>query len=252
LSAGELEALRARVAELEAEVARCTDVAEARTRELDAFSYAVSHDLRSPLRVIDGFSKALAEDYGDAIGDEGKRFIEHIGSGVERMTRYVDALLDLARIARADVAVEDVDLSETARGIAQNVATARPEHVVTLAVEEGLRVRADRALLVRALTCLLDNAWKFTSTSDGARVEVGRDELTPNGFFVRDNGVGFDMAHADRLFAPFQRLHAPKDFPGAGIGLAVAQRVVVRHGGKIEAKAEPNAGATFLVSLPLR
>lgn len=223
---------------------------EATNRELETFSYAVSHDLRAPLRAISGFAGALGEDYGEAIGDKGMRLIGRVNAGVTRMMEMIEALLGLAVLARSEVQPEPVDVSALARDLCDELLEAYPGRSVTTIVQDGMMATGDRRLLGNLLQNLLGNALKFTSKQDDARIEVG--ETVRDGqrtFFVRDNGVGFDMQHASKLFGPFQRLHKNDAFEGTGIGLATAQRIVHKHGGAIWAESSTGEGAAFFFVL---
>jgi PAS domain S-box-containing protein len=244
-----------RVAKEAAEQARdeadqARGAAELAVKELEAFSYSVSHDLRAPLRGIDGFSQAVLEDYAEALDARGRGYLERIRAGAQRMGLLIDDLLKLARVSRASLRRERVDVTALANDVAAEVRTGEPNHSVRIRVEEGLAVDADPQLLRVALENLISNAWKFTRRKAEAVVEIG---MSPTDgrrvFFVRDNGAGFDMAYADKLFGPFQRLHAVTDFEGTGIGLATVQRVVHRHGGRIWAHGAVDAGATFYFTL---
>lgn len=223
---------------------------ERANRELDAFSYSVSHDLRAPLRAIDGFSQALADDYGAVLNEEGRHYIERICGGVARMSSLIDALLGLARISRTTVSREAVDLGKLARGVVSDLQRAQAAKEVSIGIADDLVVKGDRALLGVVLVNLLGNAWKFSSKVAAPRIDLGRHPTEPDTFYVRDNGAGFEMAQAHRLFAPFQRLHASSEFEGTGIGLATVQRVIRRHGGRIWVEASPGHGATFFFSVP--
>jgi len=224
---------------------------ERTNRELDAFSYSVSHDLKAPLRIIAGFTQALAEDYSKSLDDQARSYISYIADGVQRMTALIDALLELARISRAPLTKHAVNLTALAHTVVTDLQHGNPARVVTVEIAPDLHVRGDRHLLSVVLVNLIGNAWKFTSQTESPRIEVGRspDAREPT-FFVRDNGAGFDMARAKRLFSPFQRLHAAADFAGTGIGLATVQRVIGRHGGRIWAEAAVGKGATFFFTLP--
>jgi signal transduction histidine kinase len=208
----------------------------------------VSHDLRAPLRAIDGFSQALAEDYGDRLDDAGKDYLARVRGAAQRMAALIDDLLELSRVARADLVRTRVDLGAMAREIAAELAQAAPERRVVFRADGDLAVSGDPRLLRVALVNLLENAWKFTRRRDEAHIELGRDDR--GALFVRDDGVGFDMAYAGKLFGAFQRLHTAADFPGTGVGLATVQRIIHRHGGRISAEASPGAGATFRFTLP--
>ena len=222
---------------------------EAAVRELDSLTYGISHDLRAPLRAIDGFSQAAIEDAGVALDPTVLRHLQRVRAGAGRLGTLIEGLLHLSRLVRGEVRRTRCDVSALARRILGGLAASRPERDVRWSVADGIAVEADQALLETLLRNLLDNAWKFTSTTPGAVIAVeahAEDGLT--GFLVRDNGVGFDMAYAARLFGAFQRLHAEHEFPGEGIGLAAVRRIVNRHGGLLRAEASPGQGATFLVA----
>jgi PAS domain S-box-containing protein len=250
-----LEKSRALLAEanagLERKVKERTAELEASNTELEAFAYSVSHDLRAPLRSVNGFAQALAEDMGPALPPEGLAHLERIRAASRRMDDLITSLLDLSRITRAELRRADVDLSALALSVAGELQRANPGRAIEVAVAPGLRVEADPALMRVVLTNLLGNAWKFTEQVPAARVELGseRDASGKETFFVKDNGAGFDERYASKLFAPFQRLHAAKDFPGTGIGLAIVQRALQRHGGRCWARSAPGAGATFSFTL---
>ena len=236
--------------ELEQRVAARTAELETSNRELEAFSYSVSHDLRAPLRAIDGFSKALLEDCGDALGETGAGHLERVRHATGQMGNLIDDLLHLARISRAELQRESVDLAAAGREIAASLKQAQPERQVTFIVPPGLTAEGDSQLLHVVLDNLLRNAWKFTSKHPTAKIELG--QSGSNGqkvFFVADDGAGFDMAHADLLFAPFQRLHRQSDFEGTGVGLATVQRIIHRHGGRLWAEGSVERGATFYFTL---
>jgi light-regulated signal transduction histidine kinase (bacteriophytochrome) len=222
---------------------------ERANRELDAFSYSVSHDLRAPLRAIDGFASILLTDHADALDDRARHCLDRIINGVARMSSLVEALLELARISRVSLTKSDVDLSALSAEVVAELATANPGRVISVMIEPGLSARGDRQLLNVVLLNLIGNAWKFTSRTPDARIEVVRLRGEPDGFVVRDNGAGFDMNHAANLFAPFQRFHQATDFAGTGVGLATVYRVVTRHGGRIWAEAAPGCGAAFFFTL---
>jgi signal transduction histidine kinase len=236
--------------ELERRVVQRTAQLEAANQELESFSYSVSHDLRGPLRSMDGFSLVLLEDYGDKLGEEGKNSLERIRAASQRMGYLIDDLLRLSHVTRAGLNLTQVDLSAMAGEIAGALGREQPGRSVEWAIETGLSVRADPALMHIAMQNLLQNAWKFTGKTDKAVIRVGaqqRDAETM--YFVADNGAGFDMAHAGNLFGAFQRLHHAGDFPGAGIGLAIVQRIIRRHGGEVWAEAKEGEGATFFFGL---
>jgi signal transduction histidine kinase len=226
-----------------------TEELERTNRELDAFSYSVSHDLRAPLRAIDGFSKMLEEDSGDRLSELGRHHLARVRGAVGRMSELIEDLLGLARLSRMELVREQVDVTALARRVASELAARPQSKAIDIRIEEGLTAHADRRLVTVALENLIGNAWKFTSKRDAPRIEVGRSSDPKPVFFVRDNGAGFDMAYAQRLFTPFQRLHTEAEFEGTGIGLATVQKIVNRHGGRIRAESEPGKGATFYFTL---
>ena len=223
---------------------------ESANRELEAFSYSVSHDLRAPLRAIDGFSEALEIDCGSELSESARDSLRRVRGAAERMSKLIDELLNLSRLNRIELQRTPVDLSESASAIVNDLVKACQQRSVDVQIAPGLVVDADPELVQIALQNLLDNAWKYTSKTEAARIEVG---ATPNGagriFYIRDNGAGFDMAHATRMFGAFQRLHHARDFDGSGIGLAIVQRIIARHGGRIWAEGSVGAGATFYFTL---
>ena len=219
--------------------------------ELEAFSYSVSHDLRAPLRSIDGFGQALWEDYGDKLDAQAVDYLQRVRAAAQRMGQLIDGLLELARVARADLHTNTVDLSGLARHVAAELRESAPERTVEFVIAPNLHARGDPCLLCAVLDNLLGNAWKYTSKHERARIEFGQ-RTAPNGmvaFFVRDDGAGFDMTYAAKLFGTFQRLHGQTEFPGNGIGLATVQRIVHRHGGRIWADGAPEQGAVFWFTL---
>jgi light-regulated signal transduction histidine kinase (bacteriophytochrome) len=223
---------------------------EVLNRELQAFAYSVSHDLRQPLRSMDGFSKVLLDDYAHALDDHGRHYLERIRAGAQRMGQLIDGLLLLSRVTRQDFRRRPLDVAAIARRVVQRLCDAEPLRSVETAIAERLPGSGDTQLVESALENLLGNAWKFTGKQPNARIEVGADDShTPPAYFVRDNGVGFKMDYADKLFAPFQRLHAEREFSGTGIGLATVQRIIHRHGGKIWAESVPGQGTTFYFDL---
>jgi len=246
--------LREKVADLSrlaAEVSNRTAELEATNRELESFSYAVSHDLRAPLRSIDGFSRILLEDYADKLDDEGKEHLQRVRTASQRMGHLIDDLLKLSHVTRLEMRRSPVNLSAVARDIADDLQRAEPERRVHWSLARDLSAQGDPHLVRAVLENLLGNAWKFTRDRTDARIELG---LAEHGgapaFFVRDNGAGFDLAFADKLFSPFHRLHSVTEFPGNGIGLATVQRIIRRHGGRVWAESELNRGATFWFTLP--
>lgn len=236
---------------LEQRVAERTARLEAANRELESFSYSVSHDLRSPLRGIDGFSRTLMEKHAGQLDERGQHYLGRIRAATRRMGRLIDDLLELARLGRGDLDRVSLDLSILAAGIITELRQANPDRRVEFVVAPALAARADPTLVRVALANLLGNAWKFTGKKAWARIELGvmRHDGEPV-FFVRDDGAGFDMAYADKLFSPFQRLHGQKEFEGSGVGLATVQRIIHRHGGHIWAESQVGRGATFLFTLP--
>ncbi len=222
----------------------------AANKELEAFSYSVSHDLRAPLRTIDGFSHALLEDCADRLDDDGKAHLNRIRAATQRMGLLIDDLLNLSRLSRAELHTQSLDISALASTIACDLQKAQPERQIELRIEKGLKATADPGLLRVVLENLLSNAWKFTSKRQSAHIEFGM--AVGSGapaFFIRDDGAGFDPAYADRLFGVFQRLHGMTEFPGTGVGLATVQRIVQRHGGRIWAESAVGRGATFYFTL---
>jgi PAS domain S-box-containing protein len=244
------EEIRKLNAELEQRVADRTVQLENSNKELEAFAYSVSHDLRAPLRGIDGWSLVLLEDYGDQLDEKGHMYLERVRSETQRMGYLIEDLLELSRVTRIEMQIAHVDLSSLVHTIIARMQASQPDHSVEMVIQPGLSATGDAALLTIALTNLLDNAWKFTSKRPQARIEFGQMDVdSRETFFIRDNGVGFDMAFAHKLFGAFQRLHKAADFPGTGVGLATVQRIIHRHGGQVWVDAEVNQGATFFFTL---
>jgi signal transduction histidine kinase len=258
------ENLRRYAGELEERVAERTAALEERNeglrrnaaellsanQELDAFAYSVSHDLRAPLRSIDGFSQILLQDYGERLDDAGKDFLQRVRKATQRMGALIDDLLSLARITRAELRAEAVDLSGLVGTIAGELQQAMPGRDVELAIAPGLTAHGDVRLLRVALENLLRNSWKYTARQPHPRVEFGSTDANgARAFLIRDNGAGFDMQYVDKLFGAFQRLHSADEFEGTGVGLATVRRIITRHGGRIWAEGEVGRGATFYFTL---
>lgn len=223
---------------------------EAVNNELESFSYSVSHDLRAPLRAIDGFSRALFEDYYDQLPEEGRNYLNRIHTAALRMAELIDSLLSLSRVTRTPIELEPVNLSALAETIFNELQRDQPQRQVECSIASDLLVQGDRKLLRIALENLIGNAWKFTSKKEIARVEVGiQDDSGEKIYFIRDNGAGFDMIYKDKLFGVFQRLHITTDYPGTGIGLATVQRMIHRHGGRIWVESAVDQGTTFYFTL---
>ncbi len=238
-------------AELEQRVSERTAELKRAVKELQAFSYSVSHDLRTPLRAIDGFSLALVEDYGDQLDDTARDYIDRVRSGAQRMGQLIDDLLKLSRVSRADLSCESLDLSEMAESIVAAMRDNDPEREVEVRITSGLSAYGDARLMRIALENLLNNAWKYSGKAEQAVIEFGmRSYKGEPCYFVQDNGVGFDMAYVDKLFNAFQRLHDGSEFPGTGIGLATVQRIISRHGGRVWAEGSVGGGAVFYFTLP--
>jgi len=228
---------------------RTAELAEA-NREMEAFSYSVSHDLRTPLRTIDGFSKVILEDYIQQLDPTAQNYFNRIRTASQRMGNLIDDLLKLSHLSRTQFILEDVDLTIQARDILAAFQTVEPQRQVEIILPDKLVVRADAHLMSIALDNLLRNAWKFTGKCEKARIEFG--SFIKDGrhiFFVKDNGAGFDMAHVGKLFSAFQRLHPITEYDGTGIGLAIVQRIITRHGGTVWAEGAINQGAVFYFSL---
>jgi signal transduction histidine kinase len=236
--------------ELEQRVQERTTELDNINKELEAFSYSVSHDLRAPLRAIDGFSQALLEDFSEKLDSSGQDHLQRVRLAAQRMSGLIDDLLNLSRVTRSEIRRENLDLSAVVRTVAEELQRGAPGRNVTFVIPEGLTVDGDSRLLRVAVENLLGNAWKYTSAHSCARIEFGL--YQSNGrraYFVRDDGAGFDPRYSDRLFGAFQRLHAMTEFPGTGIGLATVQRIIRRHGGEIWAEGAVEKGATFYFTL---
>ena len=236
--------------EMEQHVIARTAQLEAANKELESFSYSVSHDLRAPLRGIDGFSQALLEDYGDRLDAQGKSYLQRVRAASQRMAELIDDMLSLSRVSRGEMKSQAVDLGALAQSVAAELQSADRRRQVEFTIAAGLVAQGDARLLRVVLENLLRNAWKFTGKNSTAKIEVGVDRQ--NGqpvYFVRDDGAGFDMAYAEKLFGAFQRLHSSTEFQGTGIGLATVQRVIRRHGGRVWAESKVGQGATFYFTL---
>jgi signal transduction histidine kinase len=243
-------ALQEARSDLERRVDRRTADLAAANKELEAFSYSVSHDLRAPLRAIDGFSKALQTKYGETFDEQGRHYLDRVRTATSRMADLIDDLLGLARISRQDLVRRPIDLSEIARKVAGELAVRTPQKPVHTEIQPGLVAEADARLVTVVLENLIGNAWKFAGRKERPAVEIGQQRNGDgSAFYVRDNGAGFDMQYADKLFGAFQRLHSDSEFEGTGIGLATVQRIVARHGGRIWAEGEVGKGATFYFTL---
>ena len=238
--------IRRLYSELEQRVAERTAELAAVNKELESFNYSVSHDLRAPLRGIDGFSQALLEDYADKLDEQGKDYLQRVRTASQRMGNLIDDLLSLSRVSRSEICVKTINLSQMAQNIAAELHQREPERQVAFVIEEGLMTNGDEHLLQVALQNLLDNAWKFSSRHPNAKIEFGKVEYEGKpAFFVRDDGAGFDMNYGHKLFGAFQRLHSVTEFGGTGIGLATVQRIIHRHGGYVWAEGSVEQGATF-------
>ncbi|MBI5492618.1 MAG: PAS domain S-box protein [Deltaproteobacteria bacterium] len=239
--------LEKRVAERTAELEAAKDNLEAVNKEIESFSYSVAHDLRTPLRLIDGFTRALFKDYKDRFDETGRDYLRRLQNASARMGQLIEDLLGLSYAMGVEMHHENVDLSSMARGIAGELRKAQPEREADIRIEDGLMARGDANLLKIVLENLIGNAWKFTGKTPNPKIEVGRAgrEEGKDVYFVRDNGAGFNMKYSDRLFGAFQRLHSADEFPGTGIGLATVNRIIMRHNGRVWAEGEPGKGATF-------
>ena len=236
--------------ELENKVVERTKMLQIANKELEAFSYSVSHDLRAPLRSIDGFSQALIEDYGDALDSTATNYLSRVRSAAQRMSTLIDDMIKLAKVSRTELSKKRINLSDIARNIAKNLSELEPGRDAEFVIQPNLNVLGDENLMKVVLQNLLENAWKFTSKEESTRIEVGSKSMGNDiVYYVCDNGAGFDMNYAKKLFTPFQRLHKETDFPGTGIGLSTVQRIIHRHLGKIWAEGTPGEGAEFYFTL---
>ncbi len=251
------EALKKLNAELEIQVRKRTAQLELANRELESFAYAVSHDLRAPLRAMAGFSEALKEEYGERFDETAADYIQRILRATNNMAELIDSLLSLSRSTLGELNIVPLDLSQMARDVFEDLRSSDPSHRPQIVIAPDLKADGDKRLIRNVLENLIGNAWKYSTKATEPRIEVGSERLRPPGeeseemetFFVRDNGAGFDMAYANKLFRPFQRLHHEKEYQGSGIGLATVERIVHRHNGRIWAESEPGRGATFYFTL---
>lgn len=253
----ESDLIHERIKCLQAEINRLNNSLEQKAaelhtlnREFESFSHSVSHDLRAPLRGIEGLSRILLENYANRLDEQGKGYLRHICNAVDHMKQLIEDLLSLSRITQAEMRRSEVNLSELARAIADELKKTQPERNVAFCITDGIIVHGDARLLRTMLDNLLQNAWKFTSGHFSAKIDFGTQQTDDRKvYFVRDDGVGFDMQYATNLFAPFQRFHSSSEFAGSGIGLSIVQRIIHRHGGKIWAEAGVEKGATFYFTL---
>ena len=231
---------------------RITAQLESSNEELKSFAYSVSHDLRAQLRAIDGFSQALVEDYNDKLDEAGRDYLSRVRSGAEKMAALIDDLLVLSRASRSEMRRESVDLSSLAQELIDELRVVEPEREVNIDIQPGILADVDQGLFRQVFRNLLGNAWKFTRNEKEASIEFKEKQDDQTGerlFYIRDNGAGFDMQYAEKLFGAFQRLHGEAEFEGTGIGLAIVQRIIHRHNGKIWAQAEEGRGATFFFTV---
>jgi PAS domain S-box-containing protein len=236
--------------ELEKRVQERTAQLQVANKELEAFCYSVSHDLRAPLRAVRGFTEVLTEQYAAQLDARGQDFLRRVSDASSQMDKLVDDLLKLSRVSRSEIRNLTINLSVMGEEIVTGLRKEEPERAVQVKIASPLCAQGDERLMRLVLDNLLRNAWKFTGKKSEATIEFGKTETPEPAFFIRDNGAGFDMNYANRLFGVFQRLHSPSDFPGSGVGLAIVQRVINRHGGRVWAEGRPDAGATFYFSLP--
>jgi hypothetical protein len=236
--------------QLEKRVALRTAELETANRELEAFTYSASHDLRAPLRSILGFGDVLGKQFGDVLDERGQDYLDRIRGAASRMQKLIDALLEFSRTNRHEIVAQRIDLSALARDIAAELGAASPARRIEWQIVDDLATWGDPLLLGVVMRNLLGNAWKFTAYREVAEIEVGLLPGTESVFFVRDNGAGFDMQYSERLFSPFHRLHNEREFQGTGIGLSLVQRVIERHDGRVWAESSVGEGATFFVELP--
>jgi signal transduction histidine kinase len=253
LSNERLEEQEGKIKKLNRELLERAAALETANKELEAFSYSVSHDLRAPLRSIDGFSQAISEDYEGELDERGKDYLRRVRAAAQRMAHLIDDMLKLSRVARNEMESREIDLTGMAKDIAEKLRKLQPERQAEFIIQPDVKVRGDGRLFRIALENLFNNAWKYTSKHPSARIEFGSRTLDQERvFFIRDDGSGFDMKYAQRLFGAFQRMHTEEEFPGTGVGLAIVQRIIHRHGGKIWAESEVEKGSVFNFSIPLK
>jgi two-component system, NtrC family, sensor kinase len=246
----ELEATEARTAQAVAEArAELVEELQLKNEELESFSYSVAHDLRSPLRSIDGFSLALLEDYAEKLDEAGRQYLAYVRESAQQMAQLIDDLLTLSRVTRSEFQREPIDLADIARRVLARLHGAAPKRKIALVVPDSMPAQGDERLMTVVFENLLGNAWKFTGKTAAPRIEIGWAAGEPPSYYVRDNGAGFDMNYANKLFGVFQRLHSTSEFEGTGIGLATVQRVIRRHGGRIWAEGAVGQGACFSFTL---
>lgn len=238
------------MAQLEAELAQRSEDLRIARAELASFTYSVSHDLRAPLRTIAGFGEALEEDYASVLDEQGRDYLQRIRSATQKMEHLIESLVELSRVSRADLNIGIVDVTAAARRVMSRFKQAIAARSVEVVIQPGLKAKADSDLLEICFRHLADNAVKFTSRKPSARIEIGSEEQDGKTvLFIRDDGAGFDPKYADKMFGAFQRLHSTDEFDGLGIGLAVVERIINRHGGRVWAAGIPGKGATFYVAL---
>jgi light-regulated signal transduction histidine kinase (bacteriophytochrome) len=237
-------------AELERRVVERTGQLDDANKELEAFSYSVSHDLRAPLRAIDGFSRALLEEYSDKLDQQACHYLQRVLTGTQKMSGLIDDVLNLSRVSRTVLRKESISLTDLADGVIKELQNRDPARKVSIEIADGLIAHGDARLMTIVLVNLIGNAWKYSSKLPEAQIRFKQENTGGETIFsIRDNGAGFNMEYADKLFAPFQRLHADSDFEGTGIGLATVQRIISRHGGRIWVEAAVDQGATFYFTL---